>query len=259
VPQRPIHFRLNTQNQLAKRLVFAGIGAHMGSERYHDSSAFGTTLTISGTPAITPLPMLGRIGLTLPGNTSKAEAVSSALPTAADSPFSISCWQNMTSAALSSLFGFGGQLPNASSGVNRYILVVNDKFMLWSGDADWDTGVAWTPGEQSHICFTSDGTYLRFYKNGQLLAGPTSRPAWTTAQTYITIGRMHQYGSFSFTGSYADGLIHGRALHSSEVQQIADPSNVMLSGLILPPCRQYWAIPSAATGNRRRRALIASA
>jgi hypothetical protein len=37
-------------------------------------------------------------------------------------------------------------------------------------------------------------------------------------------------------------MLWGRAISPSEIQQLADPSNVMLSGLILPPTRRLWGV-----------------
>jgi len=36
-----------------------------------------------------------------------------------------------------------------------------------------------------------------------------------------------------------------RALSLPEIQQLADPSNMMLSGLILPPRRKWWPVVSS--------------
>ncbi len=52
-------------------------------------------------------------------------------------------------------------------------------------------------------------------------------------------------GSQYFPGDISDVLLYDRALSPSEIQQLADPSNVMLSGLIVPAQRKVWSVAAA--------------
>lgn len=56
-------------------------------------------------------------------------------------------------------------------------------------------------------------------------------------------------GLVQYTGNnkLSDVLFYNRGISSSEIQQLADPSNVMLSGLILPPRRTWWPVATAST------------
>jgi hypothetical protein len=57
-------------------------------------------------------------------------------------------------------------------------------------------------------------------------------------------------------GWIADAMIWSRVLAASEISALADPSNVMLSGLILPPRRRLFAAATAATTSNPRRRLL---
>jgi hypothetical protein len=65
----------------------------------------------------------------------------------------------------------------------------------------------------------------------------------TNASTPILFACMYTTRSDQrYKGTAGDILIYNRALSPAEIQQLADPSNVMLSGLILPPRRRLWAV-----------------
>ena len=61
---------------------------------------------------------------------------------------------------------------------------------------------------------------------------------------------------FVWDGIIGDPLIHSRHLSSPEIQQLADPSNALLSGLILPPRRRWWPVVSAPTPATSRNIII---
>jgi len=67
-------------------------------------------------------------------------------------------------------------------------------------------------------------------------------------QTYFSIGGADKHDgeySFELVGKVADPIVSSSIYSLSEIQQLADPSNVMLSGLVLPPRRRLWGITSA--------------
>jgi hypothetical protein len=49
-----------------------------------------------------------------------------------------------------------------------------------------------------------------------------------------------------FQCAVGDVLLYKRALSVGEIQELHDPSNAMLSGLILPPRRRLWAVSGGA-------------
>jgi len=90
------------------------------------------------------------------------------------------------------------------------------------------------------------------YRDGNLVktvtGGTTNDFGWgdTTAPIFGAASTSHDTGQLS--ASLADPLIYNRVLSPSEIQQLADPSNVMLSGLILPPKRRLWAVTGGGGG-----------
>jgi hypothetical protein len=101
--------------------------------------------------------------------------------------------------------------------------------------------------EWTHYGFTYDQAVMRVYKNGREIG--TSVTATGVLQAAATF-----YVNRSYAGNEncisCDPLIYNRAISASEIAQLADPSNVMLSGLILPPRRRLWAVPAAPSGEQ---------
>jgi len=107
---------------------------------------------------------------------------------------------------------------------------------------------AWPLNEWMHICVTVDGpkTAVGLYLNGVYQDFTPSSWNGTVRNTNRSdqwIGRIYST-NYGFTGQLADVMLHGRVLTPPEIQALADPSNVMLSGLILPPRRRLWAVGS---------------
>jgi hypothetical protein len=90
-----------------------------------------------------------------------------------------------------------------------------------------------------HLTVTSDGTSINCYDNGISL-GPITKAGNLSFQW---IGLED---TLSMSGRFSDPMFYRRCLSPAEIQQLADPSNVMLSGLILPPRRKLWAVSGGA-------------
>ena len=96
-----------------------------------------------------------------------------------------------------------------------------------------------------HLCGVAQTTTVRdLYVNGQYVA--SNSRTHTVANTTLDLGRYGDSTPNYFDCSVGDPMLHNRALTIPEIQQLADPSNVMLSGLINPPRRKWWPVVSGA-------------
>jgi hypothetical protein len=99
----------------------------------------------------------------------------------------------------------------------------------------------------AHYAMTFSPTLgLSIFMNGVLVgSNAVSPPSSIYANGLpVIIGSRGDLSGYFMLGKIADPTLHNRALSLPEIQQLADPSNVMLSGLILPPRRKWWAVPS---------------
>jgi hypothetical protein len=111
-------------------------------------------------------------------------------------------------------------------------------------------------GQFVHIAMTAPPGWasagLKFWING------VSQPVTAAAQDIdaapndlsfgLSMGCRNFNGVFGlpYPGTMTDPVIYNRALSAAEISALADPSNVMLSGLILPPRRRLWAVSGGA-------------
>jgi hypothetical protein len=97
-----------------------------------------------------------------------------------------------------------------------------------------------------HLAVCYNGATKRSYFDGSLVENPNV--TGTIASTYnrLYVGRFSaEYNPFN--GSVYDPMFWAnRALSPSEIQQLADPSNTLLSGLIVPPRRVLWPVAGTA-------------
>lgn len=240
--QRPNNFTIDSTHYLARGLVFAGLapGGMVGSTRYHDSSLHGNHGTLTNMDPPTDWvfdPTLGRFWCDFDGTDNYV--ILSRNPPTTLSQISVSAWIN------------GPKTGGDANGrvIDWYPAPCLYRF-TWTGQLGWYGNIGGTSrdnrissaevfdGTLKHISVTFDGTNLRIYVNGVL---DQTRTDWTGAlsaptNTFCIAGRS--------TGTdrclpvkVGDLLIHHRALSPAEIAQLADPSNVCLSGLILPPRR----------------------
>ena len=102
-------------------------------------------------------------------------------------------------------------------------------------------------GQWSHAAMTATGkgagNTLTLFINGHEIASYTGT---ITDYNYACLIHSHITTS-QFVGPISDPLIYNRALTLPEIQALADPSNAMLSGLLLPPRRVWWPVSGGAT------------
>jgi hypothetical protein len=235
--QRPNDFTLNRQHALHKGLVFAGLGRSPGGLRCCDSSPYANhgTLTASWSFEKT----LYRPTLVFTGS----QYLATRTPVY-NSPFTVSLWTYWP-------YSGAQQWPFTiqKSDSNGHLLQYNGNTpQFYTYDGDYATasysnlsGSVWY-----HFCCVSESTAHRvIYRNAVVGTPETTNQSVGSGTYYTTFGARSTDGStYSgyFTGKISDPMIWSRALSPSEIRLLADPSNVMLSGLIVPPRRRFWGI-----------------
>lgn len=258
IHDRPQDFRFNPQAPLARGLVFAGLGRYTKSARYQDSSLYGNHGTLT---AMTPSSdwlwdsTLGRWCLDFDGSNDKV--VYNLLFTALNgaSACSVLTWLLKTDAgnfdSYRGVLAIGEVNGNTRSpwlwgfsGSTNYVLSIGTPSNTTS-DGQVIFGPA-TDGAWQHVAGTWDGLTVRSFLNGNNtgVTDTTAGTALVGAVDESQLGKIGGYGNW--LGSISDMLIYNRALSTAEIQQLADPSNAMLSGLILPPKRRVWAAVTGA-------------
>lgn len=256
--QRPDQFTLNASHTLAQGLVFAGLGQIPGSTRYHDSSVFGNTGKLTNMdPATDWVPALGRYATHqgVSGGAGEYIEIPASLGISSLTALSIGGWQKVIGGEQ-----FHSLLYNANSvlsartlysdntGIETYWGSRTWRFCVqltaspWAVEASGGTvGTSWT-----HVLGTFDASVIRLFINGNLVA--------ENAGTSVSIQAFSKWFSGQNTSNAdynnfqsADLVAYNRAIPLAQVQQLADPSNVMLSGLINPPRRKWWPVAAGGT------------
>jgi hypothetical protein len=253
---RPETFTLNRQHYLHKGLVFAGLGAHAGSTRYHDSSAYGNTGTLTNMNPATDWKSdrsLSRQILNF-GGTNQHVAVSPAPITNAADAVTLCCWVKVL-ASVTNEFVFA--LGNSADSNPVAALVVEADNMARAfhrgstGSESWYTASgAIALNSWYHWALTIKGSnYRAFYINGAMTASsPNTVNIGAVSVNRMGIGCLIRSAPDLYANvEVADAMAYARCLSSPEIQFLADPSNVMLSGLIKPPRRKWWPVVAGGT------------
>jgi hypothetical protein len=243
--ERPENFELNTDCQLAQGLVFAGLGRHTKTKHYHDSSLYGNHGTLTNMEPETDWvwsEVLGRWCVNFGGTDEFVELATSG----SSLDFSGGFWTMATwfkngspaSPAYAGLMAFNNTGINAQSGdgLGNSIGAIQSDFLKTVTSA-----YVASRGTLIHVAVVQPGTSatgMLIYVNGVPAAQSSATDSGYGGAGKNRLGMLYTY----LCGSLSDSSAWHRVLSPAEIQQLADPSNVMLSGLILPPKRRLWAV-----------------
>ena len=221
---RPAEFQINSGAQLAQGSVFAGLGRHTGSTYFHDSSLYKNHGTLTNMDPATDwvwVPKLGRWAVYLRGSP-RYIGIS---PIVLSGSKTVSWW--ISYEALGYVLGGAGvhQYPY----MNDNTLYVRDDVIAESA-AHGGTASVWI-----HYAISGNEATVRYYRNGVQIATDIPDPSPTVSRI-----ATNEAGASYLRGHLADLMVYKRVLSSAEIAHLADPSNVMLSGLILPPRRRVF-------------------
>jgi hypothetical protein len=261
VTERPDEFQVDLSAPLFARAVFLGLGGCRGSFKYRDCSTYGNHGLLTGYTGAGNTPVdrwgraLGRASLSFDGTADIIDVPSSP---------SLQLYSGTVTMFVRSA-AWRNQYLLCKKNTTGYLIefYANKLYVVTSGQGN-STSVnqAWTPANAIwyHLAFTW-GNGVSWFVNGSQIGA-------TQAQTYypdansgnLQFGTATPSYSNTFNGSVADlCLWNNRILSPAEIMQLADPSDVMLSGLIRDPRpnRSFVGqVGGAPAGNRRRRLII---
>jgi hypothetical protein len=256
--ERPEHFRINPYCDTADGLVFAGLGGGgcVGSTHYHDSSRYGNHGTLTNMePAADWVfdPTLGRFGLDC--YSSAFQSVYLANPfLIGTQDFCVACWAKLTvfNISASTMMGCG------DSSAGEWMFRVADSnadtsylsFYGASGTilADQVSG-GFHPYKNTlvHLVARRRAGVVNVLLNGNIVATDESATGNLSTTKPLQIGGADNASGRWWNGPFYDPMVWvGVGLDDGQIQQLADPSNTLLSGLILPPSRVVWPVAVAA-------------
>lgn len=244
--QRPEWFTLDPLAPMARGLVFAGLGGLHGGVTYPDHSLHRNHGTLTNMDPATDWvwsQKLGRWGLDFDGDD---DFVTTNQLTWDLVNFTASCWVNYRS--IGSVFdGVIGNVFNNATSEWFVALGSSGAFRAYINDGRWHivtADAARAANMWHHVTVRMQQGTWRFFVNGAIQSGSYSSSLTGTIDKGLQLGR---YMSYYADALIADPLIHNRALTPAEIRQLADPRNVMLSGLIHAPGRRFWPVGGAAT------------
>jgi hypothetical protein len=228
---RPASFRIDAGHRLAKGLVYAALGHPLGSSHYHDASLYQLTPAGLSVPVPTFDFTLGRCVVDFNGSSHYVE-----LPvntqTSPRRDFTVAFWARPDTLAVD------GRAISLWGSASHQVLIV---WMDADGTADgWSAilvsdvigtdSASATVDVWQHVCFRRQGSAIDILVDGvQTASGSDSQGYIGETADNAYIGRS---SSEYFNGELADLMMWHRALADSEVCELAEPSNCMLSGLI---------------------------
>lgn len=254
--QRPESFTIDNSHSLAKHLVLAGLGLCPGTLLYMDSSVNKNHGTLTNMDPSTDWvwdSMLNRFVLDFDYSNDYV-ALSKAAIT---NDFTLSCWSNWRVSGLGygdtctilgttdveiSRNGFGLRYLNNSTNVT--VMFADYSGIKWS----YYAGYIWWG--LHHIAFTRSGSSFHLWLDGVDQGEQTSAATFSWTLNLRLGARTVAKYRLPFFGQLSDVMLHNRVLSISEIQQLADRSNVMLSGLIKPPKRKLYSVRSTAYSQR---------
>lgn len=261
--ERPNIFSLNRNHPLAQGLMFAGLQQYSGSEQYIESSAYNISSKLTNCDVVSNWiydSILHRMVLKLDGIN---DFIDITIPPITSIPCSIVSWFNVTST--NTIYTIAAVSDYNSPGVDYHIMLELSRGTLGRvGASTWSISGATAVSNDSFTANTWFHGAAVFAATNNRVAYINGKPgsAETTNLTPVGIDRgqlgCNRVSTTSlyrlFSGKMTDALFYNRVLSLSEIQQLADPTNIMLSGLLQPPKRIYYGFNN--TPQTRRTFLL---
>lgn len=236
--ERPDIIRLNPFAPLANGLVFAGLapGGLVGSTLYPDSSLYGRNGTLNnfaftGTASNWLFDStLGRWCIACDGTDDWADLSGIPLTTP---PWTITYWFfGIAMDGYRRLFSASG--PD-SPWPGYEVRTAGSIWQLWDG-TDWRNLGATASGVWEFHALVHTGSSISHRINNTVTTTASSSSTFYTTKAFFA----QNGGGNAIGAKFSDVCGWSHLLTSSELDAFADPSNVYLSGLILPPRRKWW-------------------
>jgi len=244
--QRTWFPRINRNSPLARGLLCAGLGGGASSSLFVDSSLYGNHCTLVNSPVLVFDSSIGRFALEFNGSTNTyIQTPTLSLTGGAAGSFTFACWVN-ASATNSTYRCIWRPDSIANFGVYHWN---NNTIVYYSPRLGGYANLIATPvvGRWHHVAIVSDpatSAATAFWDGVPIANDPTNWVMGELAASAFKIGS--DAWNQTFCGRMSDLIVSSQVFSPSQIQQLADPSNVMLSGLILPPVRKIWPVATVA-------------
>lgn len=235
---RPVNPRLVKTHPLAAGLVFAGVGG-VGTSALKDA-ALGNNGVLTNMDPNTDwvfVPELGRWGLDFDGT---GEYVRAAVTV--QNVCTLAGWIRFRSTTASRITGV-----NDGSNHRMYMGIYETYTGAYVGAGDGavtNTGAVPRDTLWHHWALCLHGTSVSLYVDG-INTGASHTYTWSGTASYLDVN--YNATAYDIDGIISDYMYFHRVLSQSEIADLADPSNVYLSGLIAGRPRRSYFLPSAPT------------
>lgn len=213
--------------------VFLGLGAHPGSERFIDTSAYCNHGTLQQAPTWEWMQGINRWGLRF--SVSHAVNCGNQSAFSATSQVTVAAWVDTTTFAVTTTVA--GKWETGGATNNSYLLYGSGsvRFILQQSNTVIREVTATSPSNgMHHIVGMADGEDLSIYIDGLLVSALVSYDGTISVSTAnFEVGRFN--GNFPMVGLIADPLIFSRALSHAEIALLANPAFQLVR-----PWRQLW-------------------
>ena len=251
---RPDDFVLDPEHPLAHGLVFAGLGAHAGGTHYHDSSLYGNHGTLMDMdPASDWVSYNGRRGLDFDGSDDYVRTSCNGSQIGTQSWFMAYWLRHSGYSAFMSALSNGKY--NTSGSICPYFYLNTTTLRVYGGATSQATVPDTTDTWAHYVIQRRAGVGAEVYVDG-VACSVSDASNWASTNVsednLFVIGGRWDLGNniqYALPGKITDMLIGvGRVLAPAEIRQLADPGNVLLSGLIQPvPRPTYFYFPRTGT------------
>ena len=241
--ERPDYFRLNPNSPLAEGLVFAGLGRFPGGLRYDDATEslygggnHGTLTNMEPATDWVWVPELGRWALDFDGVDDYVPLNRLLFRVNADITFAVWINPRALSVQQSSVF-LEGEARNYMYLTSTTVVV--DQYP--PGGGAFAVAVSGLVGKWTHLAYVRAGITESIYINGQATSRTGGEVYSGTTPTSSRLGAREPGGvRYVLNALLSDFVAAERAYSQDEIRTLADPSDPMLGGLILPPKRRLF-------------------
>jgi hypothetical protein len=249
VTQRPDGFTIDKRHPWANA-AFLGLGNRPGTTQYADSGFYGNHGVLTGYSGAgdTPMdkwafdPYLGRWAL---GYDITDDSVSLLPRLTRKTRWSVSAWARIPASPGNNNRGIYNEYKTTATWLRVGLLEYSTQIHAKYGDgsytyADLIGASSLVSGTWAHVYVERNENVYSLYINGRPDCDPVTVTLNVMAPTSATIGTGTSVKPWN--QQLTDVILCEKCLSPSEIACLADPTNVMLDGLIVPPRRVLWAV-----------------
>lgn len=255
IHERPEGFRLTEDQTHPYRQGLRFLGAAGGgcarSLKFHDSSPFGNHGTLTNMDPVTDWawdPILNRFTLDFDNGTTQLVDTGRTLLLEQQCSWAFWIKAKLTSNNINWIMS--QRTTYATMDWQILNTATHDLYLYCALTPVLDVDPKVTLGNNiwEHYLITKNGSTHRCYRNGEFVKEDVTAVSLPAGTDTFVVGKALQSDAalYSADATLSDPAIWNRTLSDGEAQQLGDRSNVMLSGLLLPPQRRLWKVGGGA-------------